>query len=181
MSKHENFKKGSLTFDLSHLDPISVDFIRPATEKNTEKKYKVWVSFSDHCFTDHFAKNDDIDWLYKPSYTERYFCTDRYQHSKGLMGVLHNLALTNPYIGKTFNQHREQYYHLEANILDIDYSVFFEIDKNNNPANDLRIKIVSAYEKAEWSQAVSTSSHHKFWSVLDSKVNNTKLKMKRRR
>jgi hypothetical protein len=180
MVKHQNFKKEDITFDLSHLDGQIITIVRPATDKYSEKKYQVWVTFSDHCFTGHAAKNNDESWAY-PLSEGRYFCPYRYEQSKNLHGLLKDIIQKNAHLLRTFNEHREQFYYLDVEYIDVNYSIFFEISKSNHKNSELRIKIISAHEKEDWSSPVKGSYRFKFWSLVDARINNKELAFKKRR
>ena len=179
MIKHENFKKGEITFNLGHLDGHVFKITRQATETHPEKNINVWITFSNHCFTGHFAKNDDEEWIY-PS-TSRYFCPVRYEHSKHLPALIPYLINENIHLLKTNYKHKEQFYHLNTTYLDINYSVFLEIDKSTSPKSDLRIKVVSAYEQDDWANKVSGKARFKFWSIIEARLTGVKLEYNNRR
>lgn len=172
-------------YDLSHLDHISFQVQRPATDTHAAKDVSFFLSFSDHCFTDHYGENDDWIYPHARSRETRYFCLNRYEHSKNLPTLIPQIIQNNPYIGKTNLEHREQFFYLEEKILNVDYRIFFEINKNTSPnaTTDMRINIASAYEPRSTLEfkSVGTSGHHKMWSVIDAKLSGTPLPDKKKR
>ena len=172
-------------YDLSHLNHLSFEVQRPATETHPTNNVSFFLSFSDHCFTDHFGPSDDWIYTHAKSREQRYFCPNRYEHSKNLPTLIPQIIQNNPYIGKTKLGHREQFFYLEEKILNVDYRIFFEINKNTSPnaTTDMRINIASAYEPRSTLEfkSVGTSGHHKMWSVIDAKLSGTPLPDKKKR
>lgn len=176
------FQHNGKTYSLSHLDSKVITITRAATEKCSEQKLKAFLTYGDHCFTNHHGQGDD--WIYRESEgrKERYFCLDRYEYSKALPTLIPSLIADNPYIQRIITRHRrEQFYYLETHLLDVNYRLFLEFSKSNHPDSDIRIKAISAYEEASWAESVGKGDHFKVWSVIDARINGRQLESKSRR
>lgn len=167
-------------YDLSHLDYQEFTAKREQTETHPLQEVKFFMSFSDHCFTDHYGENDN--WIYRhaTSPKDRYFCLNRYHHSKGLPSIIPQMINENPYIGRYYNQTKEQFFHVDQKFHDVTYRIFFDISKNNSPraTTDLRIKILSAYEPRTTQELkpIPSSGYFKMWKIIDSRLDGIPLK-----
>jgi hypothetical protein len=182
MPAWKDFIIGNDTYDLSHLNYTTFDVTRPSTEASPEKQVSFFMAFSDHCFTDHFGPSED--WIYPHSKSQdRYFCPTRYGYSKHLPTIIPNLINTNPYVGRSFIQHREQFFHIDHYTVGATYRIFFEINQNKSQGatTDLRINIVSAYEPRAGQPAVPQNGSFKMWQIIDAKMNGIDLPKKKRR
>ena len=174
------FEVDGQSYDLGHFDNYTFSHTREATGTHPEKEVRFLVSFGHHCFTSHIG--DDDKWLYphvggKP----RYFCPIRYELSKEIPQILQDLAANNPFMKKTFVQHREQFFYLEKNVNGIDYRLFIEISKANKTFADIRLKIASAYPEESYAQSVGYTDTFSFWRVVDARLEGTALPTKKRR
>ena len=174
------FEVDGQTYDLSHFDNFVFNHTRAATGAHPAKTVRFLVSFGHHCFTSHIG--DDDKWLYphvggKP----RYFCPVRSELSREIPRILQALAATNPYLKKTFVQHREEFFHLEHNVNGIDYRLFIEITKVNKPFADIRLKIASAYPEEHYAKPVGYTDTFSFWRVVDARLDGTALPTRKRR
>ncbi|WP_412501903.1 hypothetical protein [Shewanella chilikensis] len=121
--------------DLSHLESFTMETAIDGINM------KLVFSFLSHCFTDEKGENR---MPFKNE--ERYWSEDRYELSKGLPDLIRKNFLINyavPFLNKRRN---EQYHYMEVH----GYAIFFDINKPQDTTNELKIKIVSAYEVDEW-------------------------------
>jgi hypothetical protein len=93
MTKWPAFKIKDDVYDLTHLNSDIITISREATTTFPQRSHSVFLSFNDHCFTEHFNEDDDDDWVYHFSKGQvpRYFCKNRYECSKLLPNLLLNL------------------------------------------------------------------------------------------
>lgn len=174
------FEVDGQRYDLSHFDNFTFSHTREATGTHPEKTVRFLVSFGHHCFTSHIG--DDDSWLYpfvggKP----RYFCPIRNELSKEIPQILRDIAANNPFMKKTFAQHREQFFYLEKNVNGIDYRLFIEISKANKTFADIRLKIATAYPEEAYAKPVGYTETFNFWRIVDAKLDGTALPTKKRR
>ncbi len=110
-------------YDISHLERRSIEYVQSATAKDPERRYRVEVTYSDHCYT----KRDRDG--------NRLFDAERYEQSRLLPRIIAELM------------HRECHHTGRANFvtLDIDgvrtYEVYFEVFKKSG----LHLRVQSAY------------------------------------
>lgn len=175
------FEHDGVVYELDHLNSSVITVTREAAEQYPERQLKVFLSYGDHCFTGHHGESDEWIYPYAKGQADRYFCSDRYEYSKHLPDLVPKLIDENVYILKTFNKHREQFFHLETRYLGIDYRLFLEVSKSNRGDSDVRIKVVSAYEQEVWSNPVTGQGRFKFWSVIDARLQDKELVVKERR
>jgi hypothetical protein len=93
MRQYSPFKYHGRTYNLSHLNELVVTYIQPASGRKPQKKYKVVVLFSHHCFTRKDSENTDPDLVYNaPGKKDpRVFDFGRYELSKKLPHIIQNL------------------------------------------------------------------------------------------
>jgi hypothetical protein len=173
-----NINISGVEYDLSHLRSREFTYIRPSNQKKSERPIRFFLSFSDHCFTEHYGEHI---YPYSPGDEERFFCEVRYEHSKHIFDLIKKLISENLHIQRTFNSHREQFYYLEEHYQNTEYRLFLELSKSSHPNSDLRIKVVSAYEPRTSSSPVCGQSWHKFLSIVDARINGVSLTNKKRR
>lgn len=94
--KHwQPFRLDGDTYDLSHLDAHTVEYVQPADKSNTEKKYNFYVTYSFHCFSkdyEHLSDEEREKLMYVTTKEKRPFCFRRYKLSKKLRSVIENLT-----------------------------------------------------------------------------------------
>ena len=185
MPTWKNFIIGEDKYDLSHLDYQTFTVSKPKTDSAPEKEVSFFMSFSDHCFTDHFGPSDSWIYPHAKSKTDRYFCPIRYGHSKHLPAIIPDIINQNPFVGRTFLEHREQFFHIDLNRLDVTYRIFFEISKNQSPVAStyLRINILSAYEprREQEMKPIPRNGSFKMWHIIDARLSGFKLPNKKQR
>ncbi|HEJ9418606.1 hypothetical protein JEP11_17630 [Proteus mirabilis] len=160
-------------YDFIHLKPKNICVKRKATEFFPEKNIRIFLSYTNHCFTKHFGCDDA---LFEDS--GRFFCTERYEGSKLLPELIPKLLDDNVDLMLTIRQHRESFFYLEEYFMGVNYRLFFDISKSNHPASDIRLKVKSAHPEEEWAESVGTVGCFSFWRVIDSRLNNEKLAYK---
>lgn len=176
MARWDDFKIDGTIYDLSHLNNMTFDHVRAATSTHPEKTTKIILSFSHHCFTDHQG-----DHIYPHDTDERYFCVNRYGHSKMLPELIPDILNRNEYVKRTFNEHREQFFYLEESRMNIDYRLFLEVHKSTSKNADIRIDVRSAYEPAPYSRQVTGNADFKILRVIDARLEAKELPKKRKR
>lgn len=168
-----DFRHAGRIYTLSHLDGSVISVTRAATTTHPAKTVRFFVSYSNHCFTKHYAENDDETLLYEDS--RRYFCTERYNGSLLLPGLIPILIENNILLGLTMNGHRESFFYLEEQHMGVTYRLFFDISTSNHPASDIRLKVTTAYPEDDWAADVGVHARFNIWRVVDARLNGEKL------
>ena len=103
MSAWPEFNNNGTVYDLSHLHPKTMKITREATDSHPSKDVRIFLSYSDHCFTDHYGEDDS--WIYTNAqgYKTRYFCRERYEYSFEIDNILKRVFRDNVYITRTMN------------------------------------------------------------------------------
>lgn len=175
MNKWPPFENSGTKYDLSHLDARSIIVHREASDEHPEKTVRIFIKYSDHCFTDHHG--DDESWVYP--YTlgtkERYFSKERHEYSLELPKVILRLFHENLYLKRTFNDRREQFFHLDGKTLFLDYRVFLEINKFKNESHDIWIKVISAYPENNFANSVGGDRSFRIWRIIDARMDEAAL------
>lgn len=170
MPSWKSFIKDKKEYDLSHLDQKTLEFTRKEGQK-----LKICMVFSHHCFTAEHIDVGGDEWIYPDASDERYFCETRYNLSKSLPDYMVALLDKNPYIGRTFTKHREQFYYIENEFEGETYRIFVEISCPTKNYADVRIDIRSAYHEELYAKAVSNTGWFKIWRVIDTKLSGDSL------
>ncbi|GAA0814313.1 hypothetical protein GCM10009111_11020 [Colwellia asteriadis] len=165
-------------YDLAHLTGKEFSYKRAATQDYPEKTVRFYLEYSNHCFTEHFG---DHEYGHGADHEIRYFCSKRYEHSKGIYDLIKKVISENVFMQLTFNEHREQFYYLEEHYNNTDYRLFIEVSKSNHTNSDIRLKVVSAYEPRPGSDSVGGSGWFRFFKIVDARIDGRKLERKRRR
>lgn len=168
-----DFNHGGRVYSLSHLTPSVVSIERAATDNYAAKTIRFFVSYSNHCFTKHYAENGDESLLYEDS--GRYFCSERYECSLALPALIPALIQNNILLGVTMNEHRESFFYLEEHYMDVLYRLFFDIAPSIHPASDIRLKVTTAYPQDRWARSVGVRARFNFWRVVDARLNGERL------
>ena len=177
MSTWPPFSAEGKTYDLSHLNGSVVNLTREASGDQPEKVYRAYLTYTEHAFTEHYTNFWPEEVYEYPSNGRdpRYFDVDRYELSKALPDYVPRLLESNPYLGRTFLKHREQFFYLEEKVLDVDCRLFFEIAHSAHPDSDFRIKVVSSHPQRPGAQPVGVSDWHKFWHVATARIEGRSL------
>ncbi len=121
-------------FDLSHLQSATVEVSVDG------KDVKLHVSYGHHCFTD---QKQNGRCLFKKD--ERYWCHSRYERSKELPSIIAD-ELPNNYAIPHMTPNGESYHYMAVH----DYAIFFTITKPVGTDNELKLRVISAYELDGW-------------------------------
>lgn len=128
-------------YDLAHLDP----FILPVTPKAPgSPTFNVRVSIGCHVFTEKWDPAYTPDLKITDGLEERCFSTDRYALSQNLPLILRQASS-----GKAHFTNIQNTFVVHHNLPDLvgPYAVFFKVTKANSSKFDVRLIVVSAYEK----------------------------------
>lgn len=178
MRSWTSFIKDGKEYDLSHLDQLSFDYTRAATDSSPSKTLKFLVSFSHHCFTGHIGEDE---WIYPHAVDERFFCETRYKLSIHLPDFIRQLLEINPYLLRTFFEHREQFFYIEQEFHGETYRIFIEISCPQKGYADVRVDVRSAYHEESYAQPVGGDTHFKLWRIIDAKLSGTALPKRKAR
>ncbi|MFA0012095.1 hypothetical protein AB4391_01915 [Vibrio lentus] len=122
-------------YDLTHLRPFQM--VVPVDGQNVT----LHVTFGHHCFTDEKGNGPLI---YRNE--GRYWSQERYDCTHTLPNLITARFAGSYAIPYTNRKNKEQYHYMETN----DYAIFFDINRPENTTNELKLKIVSAYELDQW-------------------------------
>ena len=123
-------------YSLDHINPFDMKVIIDGQEVTLH------FTFGNHCFTD---EKENGPLIFRRE--GRYWSQERYESSKALPDLVKASFDSKKYaIPYLTRKNKEQYHYMETN----DFAIFFDINKPSNPANYLKIKIVSAYELDQW-------------------------------
>lgn len=174
------FEINGATYTFEHLRASTLISVRPASNDFPARRLRIFIIYSDHCFTAHQAESEL--WIYPHAAGKhpRYFCRERYSCSLRLPELITKLIKENTLLGRVIHQHNESFYYLEEHFMGVDYCLFFEITKNNHPENDIRLKVKTGYPKEKWASAVSINSNFSFWAIFDARMKGLKLPVRRR-
>lgn len=126
MKKYHDAISGK-KYDISHLEKHLVEYIQNATKKDPERRFRVEISYSNHCYTK--ANADGT----------RLFDKERYELSKLLPLIISELM------------NRECHHTGRTNFVTFDvgatrsYEVYFEVFRKNG----LNLRVQSAYLRDE--------------------------------
>lgn len=174
MSAWPEFNNNGTVYDLSHLHPKTMEITREATDSHPSKDVRIFLSYSDHCFTDHHGEDDS--WIYTNAqgYKTRYFCRERYRYSFEIDNILQRVFRDNVYIKRTMNEKKEQFFYLDVNTLFCDFRLFLEIEKHHKQDHDIWMKVVSAHPEKPYANPVG-GDYFKVWRVMDARQSNIEL------
>lgn len=174
------FEINGIIYSLEHLRSSTLIAVRPATEAYPERNIRIYIVYSDHCFTAHVGESDK--WIYTcgDGRSKRYFCLGRYSYSLRLPELVNKLISHNVALGRTLHQHHETFFYLEEHFMGIDYRIFFEITKSRHPGSEIRLKVITAYPLEKWAGPVGTTGRFSFWHIFDARIRELKLAVRRR-
>lgn len=143
-------------YDLTHLRPFNM-IVRVDGRDIT-----LHVTFGHHCFTDEKGNGPLI---YRDE--GRYWSQERYDCSLELPEIIQQRFASSYAIPYTNRKNKEQYHYMEEN----DYAIFFDINRPANTNDELKLKIVSAYELDNWGRgAVPRGKPKKVRWILSQRV-----------
>lgn len=170
------FSAPPAVYDLSHLNAQVITVKRAASGPYPERSLRIFVSYSNHCFTNHFAdEGTDDSWIYPHTNDGRYFCRDRYEGSLLLPALLPKLIEANIMLGRTLKKARETFFYLEEQHMGRDFRIFMKIDKSNHPASDVRLIVTSCHPEEDWADPVGVQSWFSVWRIMDAKISGEAL------
>lgn len=123
------------TLSMAHLQPFSMMF-DVAGEQVT-----VNFEFGFHCFTDDKGHGQQITFRGE----RRYFCAQRYDCSNQLESYIRKRFFEGMAVPH-YAGDNQRYFCLDLH----DYAIFFSISKPINTTNLLKLRVISAYEVANW-------------------------------
>jgi hypothetical protein len=140
------FQHGTEVYDLAHLHPCTLEFVRPEKDGKPAVTFVVDVTYSLHCFSRSIPKYDSHDRAleYSDARETRLFDVDRYRLSKRLPGIIETLT-------ERKCQHTGRGNFFTVELVDdsgtkIDYDVFFTASKSSQRGR-VNLYIQSAYVK----------------------------------
>lgn len=158
-------------YDLSHLNAHVFIATRAASGAYPARSVRIFVSYSNHCFTNHFAdEGKDDGSIYLHAGDGRYFCEDRYKGSLVLPGLIPELIEKNILLGRAVKERRETFFYLEERRMDRDFRIFMKIERSNHPDSDIRLIITSCHPEETWAAPVGAQGRFNIWRVMDAKL-----------
>ncbi len=138
------FQHGPAIYDLAHLHPRELQFVRPEKDGKPAVTFTVDVTFSLHCFTRSIPKvgGHDRTMEYSDARETRLFDFDRYRLSKWLPEIIETLAER-----KCQHTGHGNFFTVELitdNGTTVDYDVFFTASKSSRRGR-VNLYIQSAY------------------------------------
>jgi len=174
------FQINGVIYTLDHLRASTIVAVRPASDDFPTRKLRIFVVYTDHCFTAHQAESELWVYPYAPGKHQRYFCPQRHSYSFRLPELINKLINENALLGRTLHQHQETFYYLETHYMGVDYCLFFEITKNKHPVGDIRLKVMTSYPREKWAGPVGVNGWFSFWHIFDARMKGLKLPTRRR-
>ena len=167
--KWQPFEHAGQVFDLSHLDSFEHRFVQTAEPEKPERTYRVFVHFSDHCFT----QGDETDAVYPTKTTApRSFNDLRWKLSFYLPNIIKTLM--NRHVSHTDHQNFFTIEIMNENGEQFDYDVFFEVRRAENDKR-LHLVVQTAFPRdATRSSSRPKSDKIRFITILHN-VQNRKL------
>ncbi|WP_159080009.1 hypothetical protein [Methyloceanibacter sp. wino2] len=156
-------------YDLSHLDPYSIEVSPAAPDAPT---FKVGVSFGCHTFTRERQDGDPISHHFEHRGDVRTFCPKRYELSKLLPELIGNQ------IGRVYFSHDSYLIAYALDGLAYPYVVVFKMSKAKIPDLDTRMFVTTAHEK---SSMASKSPAITFATLVDSTAKGRRITQPRER
>lgn len=167
-------------YTLEHLRASTIIAVRPASHDFPARQLRIFIVYTDHCFTAHQATSELWFYPHSPGNHRRYFCRERYTYSCRLPDLVNKLINENAILARAPHKHQETFYYLEEHYMGADYCLFFEITKNNHPASDIRLKVMTGYPREKWAGPVGVNGRFSFWYIFDARMKGLKLPTKRR-
>ena len=166
-----DFEYDGNKYDLSHLHPRTLQFVRAAQGKEPAVEYQVDVIFSLHCLSIETLPGSDPKLLYSDSRETRTFDFERYELSKRLPAIIESLSRR-----KCFQTDRSDFVTVEVIREDAtiaNYHVFFTVSRATKRGH-LNLYISSAYVASR--KAGSSGRSIKFMVILHHTMNQIKIK-----
>jgi hypothetical protein len=170
------FRYGQNTYDLTHLHPRQVIYLQQAKEDKPERRYKVDVTFTLHCFTRGLKSGEQPDnaLLYSDPRETRVFDFRRYSLSLQLPGIIDTLLEQ-----KCFHTGQSNFFTvklIDENGTPVEYEVFFKAYKPEKK-RPLTLIVESAYVRDEGHSKRPAAKAIGFHVILFNTVNNKPIKI----
>jgi hypothetical protein len=138
------FTKDGITYDLSHLDSVTLTFEQPAKDDKPARLYTVNVFFGLHCFTRDPEEGEKIPSCdaYSHFGEKRMFDVDRYELSKRLPDLVKTLTTR-----KCFHNKDRNFFTIDIiakNEQKLPYEVYFTLSRSSKEGV-LTLRVVSAF------------------------------------
>lgn len=170
------FTNAHYLYDLSHLNARVIVVTRAASGEYPARSLRVFMSYSNHCFTNHFAdEGQDDTSIYPHAGDGRYFCKERYQGSLVLPGLVPELIERNIMLGRALKERRETFFYLEEHSMGRDFRIFMKIEKSNHSDSDIRLIVTSCHPEEAWAGSVGVQGRFSIWRVMDAKMSGEAL------
>lgn len=174
--KWRAFEFNGTTYDLKHLDPVTLRFERSLQGDKPPEVHKVDVFFTSHCFTCKPKPDQSYDekLVYPDDYEKRLFDFRRYELSKGLPAIIRNLPDRKP----RQNDGEQRFFTVE--IIDedqhkIEYDVFFKVRKAGK--GKLEMIVESAFVRDPEHQSSRPKGRPiSFWIILHNTLHGRKIR-----
>jgi hypothetical protein len=132
------------TYDLSHLDPFTFEFVVPEKAGKPPQIYVIDVQFSWHCFTRGIAAGENFPQAlaYRRGRETRMFDERRYGFSQRLPGIIRNIGSR-----KCFHTGKGNFFtveFIEESGSTVEYAIFFKVSRRGNRAG-LILSVESSY------------------------------------
>lgn len=132
------------TYDLSHLDPFTFEFVVPEKAGKPPQIYAIDVLFSWHCFTRGIAAGENFPatLAYGQGRETRLFDERRYRFSKWLPGIIRDIGSR-----KCFHTGKGNFFtveFIEESGSRVEYAIFFKVSRRGSRAG-LTLSVESAY------------------------------------
>lgn len=140
------FVHNGVRYELNHLDSFEHVYEKPAQGDKPAVEYRVFVYFSDHCFTERQKPGDDplLKYPHSPPAKPRTFDVARYELSKKLPDLVRNLMGR-----KCFHTYHGNYFIIEITTHEgvrVEYEVYFKPYREQSD-RQLRLVIESAFPR----------------------------------
>lgn len=144
------FKLDGTIYDLAHLHPETVDYVKPAKGDDPERVYHVNVTYSLHCFTHEPEDGEVVDpamWC-TDGRERRVFDLQRWQLSRLLPGIIRDLMQQKCFHGGNRN-FLTIFIPNPADKAVLKYEVYFQVSRASQPKGYLNLYVQSAYVREQ--------------------------------
>jgi hypothetical protein len=124
-----NFNYQGEVYDLSHLNSFEWSFTAAEGDKRPERTYRLYVTFSSHCFTRNPQPGEQIaeDLLFHTKKESRVFCFDRHEYSFTLPDIVKCLDERQCWKTGKGNFFTAEFFDRSGK--EIEYEVYFDVVK----------------------------------------------------
>lgn len=169
IKKWNSFNNNGIIYDLSHLNYHTIDFI----DKERSKEYKVYVSYSHHCFTKEnfiFSDSENEVLIYPSPKDKRPFNFERYYLSFKIKKILIDLEK----IPACFHDAHGKF--IKIDMEKEKYILIFSVYRERKK---IRLHVLSAYpeDKSRYPEKnIKKMKKINFFIILFNTLNNKKIK-----